>query len=399
MPTDIGQVVVVGGGLSAARTVQQLRRRGYDGRLVVIGAEPHLPYDRPPLSKAVLAGERHDTTLPFDPVALDVDVRLDTWATGLDLQERVVETDRGDLDFDRLVIATGARPVRLPGSGEQLTLRTIDDALSLRDRLRPGARIVVIGASWIGAEVTTSALARGCRVTCLEGGAAPLAQALGTEVGRQFLPWWAGVDLRLGTRVRGVSDGAVFLDDGELIPADLVVTGVGVRPETAWLQGSGLNVDRGVLVDEHLQASTQAVVALGDVAARWSPRYGRLLRVEHWDDAATAGAVAAATLLAHSPDQLRPHDPVPYFWSDQFGHKIQYVGHHGGDDTPVRRESSKVPGSTTTWVDTDERITAVLTVDRPREAAAAQRIIGESRALPRHELVAADAALADCLAR
>lgn len=396
MPSGGGLVVVVGAGLSAARTIQQLRRRGCADRIVMIGAETHLPYDRPPLSKAVLFGKRDETTLRFDPSALDVEVRLETRAEGLDLQNRAVHTNHGRLDFDRLVISTGASPVRLPGTGEQLTLRTIEDALRLRDRLSAGARVVVIGASWIGAEVTTAALARGCHVTCLEGGPTPLAQALGPEIGQHFLPWWGEVDLRLGVRVSSVENVGVVLSNGEIVPADVVVTGVGVRAETAWLQGSGLDLERGVLVDEYLRTSTAQVVAVGDVAARWSPRYEQVMRVEHWDDAATVGSSAAASVMAASPDELVAHDPLPYFWSDQFGHKIQYVGHHGVDDTPIWRDVGDLPGSTLTWVDHEDLATAVLTVDRPRESAAAQRLIGDRQKVTREMLVAADASLVDC---
>src|SRR4051794_29218285 len=183
VPDVRSRIVVVGAGVAAVRTVGSLRRRGIGGHIVLLGEEAGPPYDRPPLSKAVLAGERDDTTLRFDPAALDVDVRPGTPAVGLDLVRRVVSTARGGVGFDRLVVATGAAPVRLPGPGSQLTLRTAADAMALRDRLRPGARVVIVGASWIGAEVATQAVARGCVVTCLEAGRAPLAAALGEEVG------------------------------------------------------------------------------------------------------------------------------------------------------------------------------------------------------------------------
>jgi NADPH-dependent 2,4-dienoyl-CoA reductase/sulfur reductase-like enzyme len=382
------RIVVAGGGLGAVRTIAQLRRRGWDGELVLLGAEPHPPYDRPPLSKAVLAGERDATTLRFDPAALRVDVRLCTPATGLDLAGRCVRTADVDVPFDRLLVATGARPVRLPGPGPQITLRTVDDALALRGLLQPGARVVLVGASWIGAEVATVALARGCRITCLEAGQAPLAQALGRQVGASFLPWWRGVDLRLGTGVASVEPREVVLSDGGTVPADVVVVGVGVRPETHWLAASGLELDRGVVVDEHLRASEPDVVALGDVAARWSPRAGARLRVGHWEDAGSAGAVAADSLLAADGDELPVHDPVPYFWSDQFGHKVQYVGAHATGDRPVERAEGERPGRTVTWLDDAGRMTAVLTVDRPRESGAAQLPVAERRVVPAEVLAA-----------
>jgi NADPH-dependent 2,4-dienoyl-CoA reductase/sulfur reductase-like enzyme len=379
-------VVVVGGGLGAARTIGQLRRRGYDGEVVLLGAESRLPYDRPPLSKAVLAGRLDDTALRFDPAALRVDLRLGAPAKGLDLARRVVRTDTGDVRFDRLAVATGARPVRLPGPGPQLTLRTLDDALALRARLVPGARVVLIGASWIGAEVATAALTYGCSVTCLEAGPAPLAQALGAEIGATFLPWWRDVDLRTGTAVASVEADRVELADGTAVPADVVVTGVGVRPETGWLQDSGLALERGVVVDEHLVSSDPDVFALGDVAARWSPRLGARVRIEHWEDAGSAGPVAAASLLADDLADRPVHDPVPYFWSDQFGHKVQYVGAHRPGDCPVEREPGETPGRTVTWLDDDGRVSAVLTVDRPRESAAAAQLVADRRVIAPAEL-------------
>jgi NADPH-dependent 2,4-dienoyl-CoA reductase/sulfur reductase-like enzyme len=375
-----GRLVVAGAGLAAVRTVQQLRRRGHRGPVVMLAAERHAPYDRPPLSKAVLHGRRDETFLRFDAAALEVDLRLGQPADGLDVARRVVLAGDAEIPFDRLVIATGADPVRLPGDGPQATLRTIDDALALRDQFRPGRRVVIIGASWIGAEVATAALARGCLVTCLESGPAPLAGALGTELGASFLPWWRDVDLRLGVQVAAVRPGRVELADGSTVAAELVVTGVGVRPSTGWLAGSGIGLDRGVLVDEHLRTSVPDIVAVGDVAARWSPRNQARLRVEHWTDAGGAGQAAADTLLADTlladtlltatPDARPGYDPVPYFWSDQFGHKLQYVGWHA---------AGAAAGRTVTWIDRAGRITAVLTVDRPREAAAAQQLVAAGR--------------------
>jgi NADPH-dependent 2,4-dienoyl-CoA reductase/sulfur reductase-like enzyme len=376
-----GRLVVAGAGLAAVRTVQQLRRRGHRGPVVMLAAERHAPYDRPPLSKAVLHGQRDETFLRFDAAALDVDLRLGQPADGLDVARRVVFAGAAEIPFDRLVIATGADPVRLPGDGPQATLRTIDDALALRDQFRPGRRVVIIGASWIGAEVATAALARGCLVTCLESGPAPLAGGFGTELGASFLPWWRGVDLRLGVQVAAVRPGRVELADGSTVAAELVVTGVGVRPSTGWLAGSGIGLDRGVLVDEHLRTSVPGIVAVGDVAARWSPRSQARLRVEHWTDAGGAGQAAAGTLLAAAPDALPGYDPVPYFWSDQFGHKLQYVGWHGAADVPIERAAGAAPGRTVTWIDRAGRITAVLTVDRPREAAAAQQLVAAGRVI------------------
>ncbi len=375
VPAD-GRIVVVGGGLATAHACQQARRQGFEGKLTVLSAERHPPYDRPPLSKAVLAGDIDDTALHFDPGALSVDLRLGVTATGIDGNR--VRTADGDVVYDGLVIATGATPVRLPGQGEQLTLRTLDDALALRARLRTGARIVVIGASWIGAEVATAALARGCAVACIEAGPAPLAQALGTEVGTSLLGWWSDVDLRLDTKVAQIDPGEVHLADGDTLPADVVVTGVGVRPETRWLDGSGLELDRGVVVDEHLRASAPGVVAVGDVAARWSPRWQTRLRVEHWDDAIGGPVVALASLLSDGFEPL--HGPVPYFWSDQFGHKLQYIGHHTAADRLVRRGALDEPRRAVAWLDPDGRLTALLTVDKPKDLPQARKAIAAGMA-------------------
>ncbi|MGQ0629487.1 MAG: NAD(P)/FAD-dependent oxidoreductase [Sporichthyaceae bacterium] len=373
--SGLGHVVVVGGGLAAARSCEQLREQGHTGAITLVTAEAHLPYDRPPLSKDVLLGAVDASTLNIDYAALEVDVRVGVRATGLRVADRVLEIHTedggpGEIAYDGLVLATGAEPIRLPGDGEQLVLRTIDDALALRERLVPGARVVVIGASWIGAEVATSARTRGAQVTCVELDALPLARLLGDEVGARVLQWWEGIDLRLGTAVREVTAAGVELADGTVLPADVVVTGVGVRPAVGWLASSGLEIEGGVVTDEWLRAAP-GVVAAGDVAVWWSRRYGRRMRVEHWDDAASAPSVAVAALLSEDVAEITPHDPILYFWSDQLGHKLQYVGHHGPGDTLVWR--NRPNGSwTAVWLDATHRLSAALIADLPRENAQAQ---------------------------
>ncbi|MBA3743569.1 FAD-dependent oxidoreductase [Sporichthya sp.] len=370
---ELGHVVVVGGGLAAARSCEQLREQGHAGRITLIAAEAHLPYDRPPLSKDVLLGELDATTLRVDYEALKIDVRQRVRATGLRPTERVLVTDGGEIPYDGAILATGANPIRMPGEGEQLTLRTLDDALTLRQRLVPGARVVVIGASWIGAEVATAARTRGCQVTCVELDALPLARLMGDDVGKRIVSWWDGIDLRLGTAVAAVESGGVQLADGTLLPADVVVTGVGVRPATAWLEGSGLELDRGVVTDEWLRAAP-GIVAVGDLAAWWSRRYDTRMRVEHWDDASGGPGVAVAALLAPGLGETPPHDPVPYFWSDQLGHKLQYVGRHTESDQLIWREREN--GSwTALWLAPDGKLAAALIADLPRENAQAQMAI------------------------
>ena len=379
----MNSVVVVGGGLAGVRAVEALRGKGYQGELTLVAEERHRPYDRPPLSKAVLAGERDDTTVDADWNALDVRLLLGERATALRPDPGpgsggTVATTAGDLRFDGLVIATGAAPVTLPGDGAQRVVRTIDDARVLRERLAPGVRLVIVGAGWIGAEVATTAAAKGCAVTVVEAAGAPLANAVGPEIGRLTVPWYAeaGVELRTGVKVAAVEPGGLALADGDRIPADEVVVGVGVRPALDWLEGSGLLVERGVVTDASFRvtdgdgALRPDIVAVGDCAAWWSRRYGRRLLVEHWDTALNAPDVAAATLLGEEAE----YDAVPYFWSEQFGRMVQYAGHHPAADRMVRRGDPADKGWGVCWLAGD-RLEAVLTVRRPRDLVQARRLI------------------------
>ena len=363
-------VVVVGGGLAGARTAQELRTQGYEGRLTLLAAEPHLPYDRPPLSKGRLQGSGEDVTLDVPWDTLDVDLQLGCRATGL--RQGKVETEQGEVAYDGLVIATGAQPNRLPGTA--FTLRGVDDARFLSERLVTGARIVIVGAGWIGAEVATVAAEAGCDVVVLEAGEAPLA-ALPREVGGHAVPWYAqlGIDLRLRSKAVEVESDRVVLEGGEELSADVVLVAVGAGPDTDWLDGSGVDVEHGVLVDEHMATSLPGVVAVGDCVARWSPRYDCRLRVEHWDDALHGPTVAAATLLGKEA----VYDPVPYFWSDQLGHTIQWAGFARGADSVVRRGK---PGDKGGWAFcwlAGKRLVAMLTVDRPRDLVQGRRRIAE----------------------
>ncbi|MCU1675231.1 MAG: FAD-dependent pyridine nucleotide-disulfide oxidoreductase [Frankiales bacterium] len=366
----VRDVVVVGGGLAGARAVQELRGQGYDGRLTLLAAEPHLPYDRPPLSKGRLQDDEEKIALDVPWDDLDVDLRLGCRATRL--RATRLETSDGDVPYDGLVLATGAQPNRLPGSG--FTLRGVDDARELGHRLVDGARVVVVGAGWVGAEVATVAAQAGCDVTVLEAGEAPLA-ALPREVGGYAVPWYAeaGIDLRLRAKAVEVEHDRVRLEDGETLTADVVLVAVGAAPDTDWLAGSGIALDHGVLVDEHLSTDLPGVVAAGDCVARWSPRYATRLRVEHWDDALHGPAVAAATLLGKEA----VYDPVPYFWSDQLGHTLQWAGFARGADAVIRRGK---PGSPDGWAFcwlAGPRLVAMLTVDRPRDLVQGRRRIDQ----------------------
>jgi NADPH-dependent 2,4-dienoyl-CoA reductase/sulfur reductase-like enzyme len=363
------RVIIVGGGLAGLRTAEALRAQGHVGGLTLVAAEPYPPYDRPPLSKAVLRGETEDTTVAADWEALDCELLLGRRATGLGED---LETTEGPLGFDGLVLATGASPIRLPGDGPQHVLRSIDDARTLRAGLRPGARLVIVGAGWIGAEVATAAAAAGCRVTVVEAADAPLAGAIGAEVGSRTAPWYAeaGVELRHGLKVASIGPGGLELAGGGSVEADLVLTAIGVRPETAWLEGSGLALENGVVVDERLRTTRPGVYAAGDCAAWWSPRFGRRLRVEHWDTALNAPDVAAANLLGGE----REYDAVPYFWSEQFGRMVQYAGHHPVGDAMVWRGDPATGKWAVCWL-SGERLVAILTVNRPRDLLQGRRVI------------------------
>ena len=387
----IERVVIAGGGLAGLRTAAELRAGEYPGTITMVGAEPYPPYDRPPLSKKLMLGEVDSTSMAEEAAALDLELRLGETAVGLD--DGLLRTDRAELRFDRLVVATGAAPIRLPGPGPQHVLRTIDDALAIRAALRPGTRLAIVGAGWIGAELATVAAARGCAVTVLEAAAAPAAAALGTAVGALLVPWYAaaGVDLRLGQPVESVQDGGLALPGGGWLDADLVVTAVGVRPATGWLAGTGVQLAAGfrdaVLVDGQLRALVPGVYAAGDCAAFWSGRYGQRLRVEHWDTALHAPRVVAANLLGAEQE----YDPVPYFWSEQFGRMVQYAGHQDPADQVIQRGDPGGQRWALCWVsgepaDADGvdgikvgQLTAVLAVGQPRDLLQGRRLIEAGR--------------------
>lgn len=368
--TEPGNVVVVGAGLAGLRAVEELRANGYGGGVTLIGAEERPPYDRPPLSKKVMLGEFDDTSLRADMASLGADLRLGEAA--VELADGVLRTDAAEYAWDALVLATGATPVRLPGSGEQHVLRTADDALALRELLRPGIRLTIVGAGWIGAELATAAVHRGCTVTVLEAAAAPLMAAVGPEVGSVTARWYAqaGADLRLGQSVASIEPGGVAFSDGGWLPADVIVTAVGVRPAVAWLAGSATRLENGVAVDAQLRTSVPGVFAAGDCASFWSERYQQRLRVEHWDVALHGPEVVAANILGGSAE----YDPVPYFWSEQFGRMVQYVGWHGGAERMLWRGDPADDKWAVCWL-AGNRLVAALTVGLPRDLLQSRRLI------------------------
>ncbi len=365
---------MVGAGLAGLRTITELRERGFTGHITLIGAETWPPYDRPPLSKKVLIEDHAvDPSLQADFGALDVDFRPAEAATGMDAV--TVSTGRGKYPFDHLVLATGAVPVALPGPGRQRFLRSYDDALALRGLLRPGLRLAIVGAGWIGAELATAAAGHGVRVTVAEAGLAPLAAAVGAPVGAQTARWYAeaGVQLRTGVVVESVQPGGLALAGGDWVAADEIVTAVGVRPATGWLDGSGVWLENGVAVDAGLRASLPGVYAVGDCAAFSSRRFGRRLRFEHWDVALHAPEVVAANLLGGD----EAYDPVPYFWSEQFGRMVQYAGYHGDAERLVWRGDPAEPKWAACWLAVG-RLVAILTVDRPRDLLQGRRLIASA---------------------
>ena len=326
------RVAVVGASLAGVRAAQELRAQGYDGGVVLIGEEPHLPYDRPPLSKAFLAGTASRASLELldagDLASLALDFRLGVRATALEPgNRRVLLSDGGSVHADGVVIATGGRARTLPGFEGAHTLRTVDDALALRSALVPGVRVVVVGAGFIGAEVASTCRSLGLDVTVLEALDAPLAPVLGPELAAVCARLHAdhGTDLRCGVSATGMDAAGVRLADGSLVPADVVVVGVGMTPVTEWLAGSGLKVGNGVHTDAGLVTDLPQVVAVGDVA-----RYGGR-RHEHWTNASEQAPVAVANLLAGQTS--RTYTPSGYVWSDQYAGTLQLAGHPRPDDT------------------------------------------------------------------
>jgi 3-phenylpropionate/trans-cinnamate dioxygenase ferredoxin reductase subunit len=323
---------VIGAGLAGLRTVERLRHRGYRGRVVLLGAERHLPYDRPPLSKQVLRGESGDPWLrqAADYAALDVDVRLSYQVRELDTERRLIRSADAGLNYDVLVIATGASPRRLPGLNG-LVLRTLDDARDLRGLLRPGTRLAVVGAGLIGCEVAASARSMtDVEVDLIDVLAGPLIRVVGTTVCELVadLHREHGVRLHMGTAAARVEAGAIeagserlALADGTILAADVVLEAIGAAPETGWLEGSQLALNDGVVCDAAGRAA-DGVYAVGDVA-RWDGR-----RSEHWTNAGEQADRVAAAILGQEPSPAQP----AYWWSDQYDIKLQGLGAPAPDD-------------------------------------------------------------------
>jgi NADPH-dependent 2,4-dienoyl-CoA reductase/sulfur reductase-like enzyme len=384
MGRGVRTVGVVGASVAGTRAARALRGAGFDGRLVLVGDEAHAPYDRPPLSKAFLAGalaEADRALLDADDEAeLALEPHLGVRVERLDTRTgRLVLTDATTLDVDGVVVATGGRPRRLPGSEGVAgvhVLRTLDDAVALRTVLPGRPRVVVVGAGFLGAEVASTCRALGCEVTLLDAAPLLLAPLLGERVARCCAEQHAdhGTDVRLGrsvARLRTVSSGAgaarvtgVELDDGAVLPADVVVVGVGIVPETGWLAGSGVRCDDGVRTDAGMVTDVAQVVAVGDVA-RPDEAAGGTSRHEHWTSAGEQADVAAVNLLAGRT--LATVRPSGYFWSEQYGRMLQLAGHPGpGDRTELVDGDVEDRVFTARYVDASGTTTAVVGLGSPR---------------------------------
>jgi len=383
-------IAIVGMSLAGLRAAETLRREGFDGRIVAIGAEPHLPYDRPPLSKEFLAGKAEPENLVLRAQGvedLDLDWRMERSATALDVARRELTLHDGErIRFDGLVIATGATPRTLPDQPRLaglFTLRTLDDALALRELLHSDPRVVVIGAGFIGAEVAATCRGRGLDVTVLEALPHPMVRGLGPALGDVIASVHRdhGVDLRTDVVVEAIEGDdqveRVRLGDGTTIEADLVVVGVGVAPETRWLEGSGLDLDNGVVCDETGLAAP-GIVAAGDVANWPNPLFdGQRMRLEHWTNAVEQGVHVAGRLLAGDEGGDRAFAPVPFVWSDQYDRKIQTVGclpgHtdvHIAHGTLDERQFVALYGRA-------GRLVGALGFNRPRQVMQYRRMIAE----------------------
>jgi 3-phenylpropionate/trans-cinnamate dioxygenase ferredoxin reductase component len=367
--------VIVGGGLAGAKAAETLREEGFAGRVVLIGDESELPYERPPLSKGYLLGSAAREEALVHPgefyAEQDIEVLSGVAATAVDVVEhRLALADGRQLSYDRLLLATGAVPRRPPIPGIDLdgvhTLRALRDSDALREAFARQGTVVIVGAGWIGCEVAAAARNHGAEVVLIGRAETPLQAVLGTELGAWFGDLHArhGVRVLTGTRVEGFEgDGrvrAVRLAGEDPIACDTVVVGVGVAPDTRLAAAAGLTVDDGITVDEHLHTSAAHVFAAGDVANAFHPQYGRHLRVEHWANALHQGPVAARSMLGAG----EAYDRLPYFFSDQYDVGMEYIGLHGPTDTLVVRGSLSDATFQAFWLDAEQRVTAGMHVNQ-----------------------------------
>lgn len=378
-------VVVVGANLAGGRGAEALRQAGFDGRVVLIGEEPHRPYERPPLSKEFLRGETEEDKLYLQPAEFyaeqKIELRLGTRAVRLDPAGREVELQGGErVPFDKLLVATGAgvRRLAVPGADLEgiLYLRSIRDVERIREAAARARKVVVVGAGFIGAEVAASLRQKGLEVTMLEASPVPLLRALGEEMGRVYADFHRerGVDLRTGDGVgaflgKGRVEEVVTAGGGR-IPCDFAVVGVGVVPATEWLAGSGVVLDNGVAVNEYCETSVSGIYAAGDVANFFHPGFGERLRVEHFDNAQYQAQAAARNMLGRKA----AYSPSLFFWSDQYDLKLQYVGHAAHWDRIVLRGSPQARSFIAFYL-SQGKVHAALGVNRFKEVTVTRKLI------------------------
>jgi 3-phenylpropionate/trans-cinnamate dioxygenase ferredoxin reductase subunit len=381
MTVERGDVVIVGAGLAGARCAEALRTAGHPGRIVVFGAEPHAPYERPALSKDILTGTRDGAVLRLRTQAFwderRIELRPGCAVEELDLEARRVTAGGDVVSFEHVVLATGLRARRLPtipdGAGVHV-LRTLDDAESLRRELRPGARLVVMGAGFVGLEVASSALTIGASALVVDPAATPFARTLGPEVGELLgnRACERGAELRLGRTVVAVERGpdarprAVVLDDGTRFPCDLLLVGVGAIPNTELAHGQlNLSEDGGIATDEAGRTGVVGVYACGDVASRPYPGHVEALRLEHWGGAASSARAVASAIAGLPP----PNEAPPFFWSDQFGWRLQAVGVPSGSLSVYLDDDVDREGHVARYCDDRGRLVGAVAINRPHELA------------------------------
>ena len=376
---------MVGASLAGATGAATLREEGFDGEVVLIGAEPSFPYERPPLSKTFLRGESTIQEAMVRPQAFYADNRIETrfgtTVIAMDAAGKTLTVAGGDpVSFDKLLIATGARNRRFPIPGIDLEgvpdLRTLDDAARIRAEMLPGHRVVLAGMGFIGSEVAASLRQRGLEVHVVASGKAPLDRVLGEDVGRviEGIHRDHGVEMTFDDQVAGFEGNgrvrSVKTAGGLSLPCDFVVLGLGVEPVAGFLEGSGVDIDDGIVVDEHCRASAAGVFAAGDVANHYHPVFGRRIRVEHWNNARAQGRVAALNMMGRDT----PYDEIHWFWSDQYEHTIQYAGHHREWDDLVIRGNLESRSFAAFYM-LKGRVQAVVSVDRPADVQDAMGII------------------------
>jgi 3-phenylpropionate/trans-cinnamate dioxygenase ferredoxin reductase subunit len=382
-----GRHVVVGGGVAGAAAVHGLREAGFDGEVVLVGEEPHQPYERPPLSKDFLAGTADEDGLWVRPCdwyrEQDVELLLGTQVTAIDVAKRRLTLSAADgastLPYDRLLLATGVRPRRLPGvRGERIHYpRTLDDARALRSHLQSAERVVVVGAGFIGCEVAATAAGLGKAVTVFEPDTVPFRRSLGPLVGGALIDIHRahGVEVRLGTGVRKVAETThdtllVTSTEGDRVECDVIVVGVGAQPNTELAVAAGIKVDNGILTDALGRTSHPTIYAAGDVARQYHPHYGEHLRMEHHDTATRQGAHVARNMLGAEEEFAEPF----WFWSDQYEHSVQSAGRLPDPFEPVvRGRVEERRFSAFAWQ--EGRVTGVVSLDRPRDVLDVRRLV------------------------